>query len=67
MNKNITSGFFDEYDIKVTHQICKILRFMVLILPVIVIATVTGLFDVDISYLYVVAPIWLMVTLFPSV
>jgi len=66
MNQTATINFFEVYDETVTKEICKILRFMFLVFPILLVASIAGLFRIPMSFFMVVIPLGFIVTFFPS-
>ncbi|MCL2108072.1 MAG: methyl-accepting chemotaxis protein [Oscillospiraceae bacterium] len=60
------SDFLGSYESKVTKQICKILRFMFLTFPVLLILSYAGIFPIALSYFKLVIPLGFAVTFFPT-
>ena len=67
---NITDSanldFFENYETKVTHHICKILRAMFLVLPALWLASVAGLFRMTSDFFMVVVPIGFALSVLPT-
>ena len=50
MNQTASACFFEMYDETVTKEICNILRYMFLVFPILLIASVVGLFRIPMSF-----------------
>ncbi|WP_310602404.1 methyl-accepting chemotaxis protein [Anaerosporobacter sp.] len=62
MEQNTASDFFASYEVKVTHQLCKILRYMFLAFPVLIIASLAGVFQISMNFFAVVVPLGFVFT-----
>ena len=61
-----TNDFLKSYESKVTHQICKILRFMFLTFPILLILSYVKVFPIELGYFTWVIPLGFAVTFFPT-
>jgi len=61
-----TTAILENHEQKVTLMICKLLRFMILIFPGMLLATYAGLYDIELSFFFIVIPAAIFVGLFPT-
>lgn len=59
-------NFFEDYENKVVRQICKILRYIFLVFPILLILSIAGIFQISFSYFYTVIPLGFIVCYLPS-
>jgi len=66
VSNNDATAILDNHEQKVTLMICKLLRFMILIFPGMLLATYAGLYDIELSFFFIVIPAAIFVGLFPT-
>jgi serine phosphatase RsbU (regulator of sigma subunit) len=63
---NEDMDFFQRYENTVTHGICRILRYIFLVFPALLILTIAGIFYIELSYFYIVIPLGFVVCFLPT-
>jgi sigma-B regulation protein RsbU (phosphoserine phosphatase) len=58
--------FFENYEAIVSRQICRILRFIFLVFPLLLLLSIAGIFFIELNYFFVVIPLGFIVCFLPS-
>ena len=65
-SSSTTTDLFATHEYRITHLLCKVLRFMFLAIPAVWLSTLIGLYDIELSFFAIAMPVGFFLAFFPT-